>query len=167
MNPMNTLSEKLLQQFRYFTNLIHRERYRPDFGGNGRSLNRSQGLLLALLLDNDGLSQTELSRKMQIRTASLGELVDKLEQSGYVERRVNEKDKRVLNVYLTEEGRKVVNEVVQARGALLDTVFSGLSEDEKNQLSALMGKLIDWLEKDAGPLDASEEEEMMRRERPI
>jgi DNA-binding MarR family transcriptional regulator len=161
---MAASSEKLLEQFRYFTNLIHRERYRPDRGVNGVSLNRSQGWLLGLLVNNDGLSQTELSRKMQIRTASLGELVSKLEQSGYVERRTNEKDKRVFNVYLTAEGRKVVHEVTAVRQAMLDTVFSGLTGDEKDQLAALMGKLIDWLEKDSGsPMDAAEQAEMMRR----
>ncbi len=143
---MGHTAEQLLEQFRYFTNLMHRERSRSDFGGAGGSLNRSQGHLLGLLLQSDGLSQKELSQQLQIRPASLGELVDKLERNGYVERRINSKDKRLLNVYLTPAGRQVVSEVIQARRAMLDTIFAALSDAEKSQLHVLMAKLIHSLE---------------------
>jgi DNA-binding MarR family transcriptional regulator len=136
-------SEKLLQQIYYFTNLINRERYRPNAKVNETKVNPAQAHLLGLLVVQDGLTQKELSTKLQIRPASLGELVDKLQQTGFVERRVNIKDKRITNVYLTEEGRKSVKEVMQARQELVDSIFSDLSEEEKNQLSNLMSKLID------------------------
>lgn len=146
----NITSEKLLQQINYFTNLVNRQQHNASFKSNEMMVSRAQGHLLGLLLMKDGLTQKELSSQLQIRPASLGELVDKLQQNGYVERRVNEKDKRVSNVYLTEDGRKSANEVMQARMKLVDNIFSGLSEEEMNQLSSLMGKLIDSIEQSSG-----------------
>jgi DNA-binding MarR family transcriptional regulator len=94
----------------------------------------------------DGLTQKDLSDKLQIRLASLGELVSKSQQNGYVEKRVNEKDKRVSNVYITEEGRKAIEGAMNARMGLVEVIFSGLSEEEINQLSILMDKLVNSIE---------------------
>ncbi len=172
MDAMSHSLEKLFQQIQYFLNLVQREQYRRivqreqyhrSFKAGEISINRSQGHLLGVLLVHDGLTQKELSRQLQIRPASLGELVDKLAQNGYVERRVNENDKRVLNVYLTEAGHRVVDEVIQARQAMLDTIFSGLAEDEQQQLSALMGKLIEALEQNPGHDDSGEPEPVGER----
>ena len=133
----NTSAEKLLQQINYFTNLIDREKHHSNFNGNEPMISRSQGHLVGLLLVEDGLTQKELSTRLQIRPASLGELVDKLQQTGYVERHVNKNDKRISNVYLTEEGRNAANEVMGAREELVGNIFSGLSEEEMNQLSTM------------------------------
>ena len=140
----NSLSEKLIYQIYNFTNMTHRQHQHGDSRGNDLNigLGRGQGHLLGILLTKDGLTQKELSTQLQIRPASLGELVDKLESSGYVERRANEKDKRVSNVFLKEEGRKLVEEIIESRNLAVDKIFSCLSEDEKNQLSGIMDKLM-------------------------
>ena len=154
----NTLSEKLLQQFFYFMNLMSRGRQQQHFGDNEIKLSHGQGHLLGVLLNNDGSTQKELSLQLRIRPTSLGELVTKLEQNGYVERRVNENDKRVTNIYLTEKGRKVVSEVMKDRQVVINKMFSGLSEDEEQQqLFTLMGKLIATMEENM--VDNGEEHE--------
>ena len=160
-----SLSEKLLKQIYTFTNLIHRHHHQEYSGTNNLNIGRGQGHLLDILLTHNGLTQKELSAQLQIRPASLGELVDKLERSGYVERRVNENDKRVLNVYIKEEGRKVINEIAKIRNSMIDNIFSSLTEDEKNQLSALMEKLMDSIKENS--IDATDnfvEEDMSPRE---
>ncbi|WP_298846373.1 MarR family winged helix-turn-helix transcriptional regulator [Clostridium sp.] len=154
----NSISEKLLQQFHYFTNLIHRGRQQQHFGAHELNLGRGQGHLLGVLITNDGLTQRELSTQLRIRPTSLGELVSKLEQSNYVERRVNENDKRVSNVYITEEGRKIVNEIMKERQVVINNMFIILSEDEKQQLLALMGKLITSMEENMDDNDNEEYE---------
>jgi DNA-binding MarR family transcriptional regulator len=142
----SSLSEKLFQQIHYFTNLIHREHHFPHSNPAESGMGRGQGLVLRVLLEKDGLTQKELTDQLRIRPSSLGELVDKLEQNGYVERRVNENDKRIINVYLTEKGRIFANDMISARQGTVDALFSGLSESEKAQLSDLLGKLITSME---------------------
>ncbi|MNC38998.1 putative HTH-type transcriptional regulator YusO [compost metagenome] len=144
---MAELSETILQQIHHFSNLMHRERHQQRFNMNsGLHVNRGQGQLMGILLESDGLPQKELSAILHIRPSSLGELVFKLEQNGYVERRANEKDKRITNVYLTKKGRGIVQEITKSRSSFIHPLFSGLSEEELTQLSALMGKLIESAE---------------------
>lgn len=138
-----TLSEQLLHQFHLFHKLLHRERARQRHRHHEFNPARGQGHVLGVLLARDGLSQKELSELLQVRPASLGELVGKLEQSGLVERRINDEDKRVINVYLTDKGRAAISGVVDSRSAMIEPLFAGLTEEEKLQLSALLGKLIE------------------------
>lgn len=141
------LSEKLLERTYYFRNLIQSWRQQQHFRANEINLDRGQGFLLGVLLTHDGLTQSELSIELHIRPASLGELVNKLQQNGYVKRCVNEKDKRVSNVYITNEGRNIVNEIIKARTEAVDFIFTGLSEDEGHQFLMLIDKLISSMEK--------------------
>ncbi|MBV7273475.1 MarR family transcriptional regulator [Clostridium sp. PL3] len=146
----NILSEKVLQQINYFTNLVNRQQHNSNFKEKEILASRAQAHLLGLLLVENGLTQKDLSAKLQIRPASLGELVNKLQQNGYVEKRVNEKDKRVSNVYITEEGRRATEGAMKARRELVESIFLGLSEEEINQLSTLMDKLVNSIEQSSG-----------------
>ncbi|WP_411682010.1 MarR family winged helix-turn-helix transcriptional regulator [Clostridium thailandense] len=146
----NMLSEKVLQQINYFTNLVNRQQHNSNFKEKEILASRAQAHLLGLLLVEDGLTQKDLSSKLQIRPASLGELVNKLQQNGYVEKRVNKKDKRVSNIYITKEGRRATEGAMQARRELVESIFLGLSEEEINQLSTLMDKLVNSIEQSSG-----------------
>lgn len=143
-------SEKLLQQIRNCTNLvhrlIHREHHTMNSGIMGSGMGRGQGLVLRMLAENDGMTQSEIAEKLDIRPSSLGELVRKLVENGFVERRQNEKDKRVINVYLTEKGREIEGQFINKRQQSAESWCAGLSEDEKEQLSGLLGKLISSME---------------------
>jgi DNA-binding MarR family transcriptional regulator len=139
------ISDTLLQQIRSCTNLVHRlihsEHHfkNPDAQNN---IGRAQGIVLKILAEKDGMTQTEITEKLDIRPSSLGELVMKLEKNGYVERRQNENDKRVINVFLTEKGREFEKELINPRQKAAETWCAGLSEEDKTQLSELLNKLI-------------------------
>ncbi len=160
-------SEKLLQQIRNCTNLvhrlIHREHHFINPGIMGSGIGRGQGLVLRILAENDGITQTEIAEKLDIRPSSLGELVVKLEENGFVERRKNENDKRIMNVYLTEKGRKVEKEFINSRQQIAELWCAGLSENEKIQLYELMGKLIASMEEAL----SKDEDEFSGREMPF
>ncbi len=144
------LSETLLEQVRNCTNLVHRlmhsEHHAVHPSAEEANIGRGQGLVLRILAEEDGLAQSEITEKLDIRPSSLGELVTKLERNGYVERRQNETDKRVVNVFLTEKGREAESKFINPRREAAKSWFAGLSEEEKSQLSELMGKMISSME---------------------
>lgn len=139
-----SLAEKMMHQFNYSFNLIRRERHSPEMRGGG--VRRGQGQLLNVLLQKKIASQTELSELLQIRPASLGELVYKLERKGYVERKHNADDKRRINVLLTEAGRAKAIEISASRQHLAAELFAGFSEEEQQQFAALLDKFVVLLE---------------------
>ena len=104
-----------------------------------------------LLLENSGpINQKGLADALQIRPASLSELLDKMQKSGWIQRRVNEKDRRKINIFLTEDGKGISQQMIEARRDMASTVFGVLNEEEQEQLEMLLSKLISELEKNQG-----------------
>lgn len=66
-------------------------------------LTRSQWWVLTFLYRREGVTQSELAEDLDIEKATLGRLLDRLEVSGWVERRPDASDRRVKRLYLTPE----------------------------------------------------------------
>lgn len=99
---------------------------------------RGQGQVLALLKNYDELPTKTIADLLGIRTASLNELLGKLEAKGLITRNRSTDDGRVIVVSLTEEGRAVEqNSALDSMNAL----YEGLSEEEKRQLIDLLGRI--------------------------
>ncbi len=111
-------------------------------GGSGR---HGQNRILAVLTMQDGTSQKDLAYLLGIRPQSLTQALDTLEQDGFIERKQDEDDKRARRVFLTDKGRGRAGKVAEDRKQYADDAFSMLSEEEKEQLSSILGKLSSTL----------------------
>jgi DNA-binding MarR family transcriptional regulator len=98
---------------------------------------RGRGRIIAMLKIKDGLSAKELSHVLGIRVSSLNETLSKMEKDGLIVREPSEADKRVLLIYLTDEGREV--EVGESEE--LD-ILAGFSDDEIDQLSKFISRMV-------------------------
>lgn len=130
-------------------------------GGSGR---HGQNRVLAILMMQDGTTQKDLAYLLGIRPQSLSEALDKLESSQLVERRQNEEDKRMVNVFLTEAGRRRAEKVAEDRKKNAADVFSVLTDEEKEQFATIMDKIIakldaDLSEKSSGKKEQAEDAE--------
>lgn len=67
--------------------------------------------LLHLQESGDGITQKELAVRVGIDGSSLVRLIDILVNKGFVERQVDEQDRRARLIYLTAEGREAVEEI--------------------------------------------------------
>ena len=95
---------------------------------------------------NEGMSQKDLAFLLGIRPQSISEMLGKLEEQGFIERRTDENDKRVTKVFLTEKGREHAEHCAETHQAMAADVFSVLSEEEKDQLMTILEKLSNALE---------------------
>ena len=68
----------------------------------------SQGWVLVHLYREDGLRQSELAQRMDIATVTTSKLIDRLEARGYVERRMDPRDRRSNRVFATAEAKRLV-----------------------------------------------------------
>lgn len=140
--------EELMHLFRYCFNLMRRRYHQTVHGKVGTR--QGQGKILSVLRREDGIGQKELAERLQIRPASLSELLDKMQKSGWIQRRGNEKDRRKINIFLTEDGKGISQQMIEARRDMASTVFGVLNEEEQEQLEMLLSKLISELEKNQG-----------------
>lgn len=102
---------------------------------------RGQGRVLAMLKLKPEIGTRDLAYLLGIRQQSLNETLNKLERSGYVERRPSEHDRRVLIVYLTEKGK-------DARPPENDysDIFGCLTGKELEDFGAYLDRVIAALE---------------------
>jgi DNA-binding MarR family transcriptional regulator len=69
---------------------------------------RSQWWVLAFLSRSDGMSQVALADELDLGKVALGQLIDRLEKTGFVSRRPDEEDRRVKRVYLTKRSHSLI-----------------------------------------------------------
>jgi len=101
-------------------------------------LTRAQWRVIIHLHRKDGLTQSELAMLLTVGKVSAGGLIERLERSGWIERRVNEQDGRSNRVFLTKKGRAVDKEMISAGAKLEKQAVATLSGDEGVQLESLL-----------------------------
>ena len=108
----------------------------------------SQNRVLHMLLRSGGMTQRELTERLDIQPGSASELIKKLETAGLITREANAEDRRTTNIMLTEEGRAQVEENRKQFKDTNRTLFENLSEEEKQLLLSLLEKLVhDWVQR--------------------
>lgn len=93
--------------------------------------------MLRLLAERGDMNQSDFVYLLDLRSASVSELLGKLEAQGLITRRRSEADRRGVTISLTEAGR------AQAPSSFgEDTAFSALTDEERAQLQTLLQKLL-------------------------
>ena len=69
---------------------------------------RSQWWILAFLSRSDGMSQVALAEELDLGKVALGQLIERLEKTGFVARRPDEQDRRVKRIYLTKRSHALI-----------------------------------------------------------
>lgn len=106
----------------------------------------AQMRVLAILQQNDPMNQRELQKMLHVRSASLSELLGKLEARNFIARSRDDRDKRNFVISLTEEGAVVATTVNSVRQQSFDAIFTALSGSERAQLAELLRKVIASME---------------------
>lgn len=88
------------------------------------------------------LAATELARETFLSTGAMTNRIDKLVDKGYVCRRPDPGDRRGVLVTLTDTGREVVDEALQARFHAANQQVHALSVDDRRRLTGLLRKLV-------------------------
>jgi DNA-binding MarR family transcriptional regulator len=93
---------------------------------------------------------SELACTLILSSGAVTNRVDKLEQAGYVRRLPDPNDRRGVIVELTEEGLVTIDRAIETQVESESRLVSALDEDERDQLSALLHKLLGSLEDERG-----------------
>ena len=97
---------------------------------------------LSLLLVQDGLTIGTMSQIRGVDAPTATGIITRLEQNGLVERRHDREDRRVVKVYLTDEGRDIVNTLASPVEQFDHSTKRGFSEGEQDRLLAQLQQII-------------------------
>ncbi len=142
---------KLLNSFKHIEQLMHRRRaWRMQQMGPMGDPHRGQGRVLRLLELKPEMERRELTELLDIRPQSLGEILDKLELGGYIERKNEMTDRRRQMICLTEKGKEALERRPETPQE--EDYFACLTAEEKDALAALLDKVIANFPIPDGPL---------------
>jgi len=108
-------------------------------------LTRSQWWVLNHLFRNDGVTQSELADILEVKKATLGRLLDRMEQKGWIRREGHAGDRRAKRVFLTDEVEPALKAMRTAAAEVRRDALSGLPAVQQEQfvdaLLAIKGNL--------------------------
>jgi len=113
--------------------------YKEKFGNY--ELTPQQFGLLRFLWEEDGITQVELSTRSQIDRTTIGGLIDRLEQSGLLQRLPHPEDRRAYRISLTDAGKSLENELSPLAEELHKAILEPLSSAEVQTLLTILQKL--------------------------
>ncbi len=87
------------------------------------------------------LEPRDIARLAGLSRAAISSALNTLERDGFVERRRESADRRLVTVSLTAHGRREVAEAYTAQNELESTLFSSLTDEELTVMTTLMRRL--------------------------
>jgi MarR family transcriptional regulator, transcriptional regulator for hemolysin len=113
---------------------------RKRFDQRARNLNltRAQWQVLAHLARHEGINQAGLAEILEIEPITLGRLIDRMAESGWVERRPHPSDRRARQLYLTAQAEPVFERMRALGDETREEALAGLSQDDRERLTATL-----------------------------
>jgi DNA-binding MarR family transcriptional regulator len=99
--------------------------------------------ILRLLRTAAGISQQELSSRLQIHPSRLVAILDNLERRQLVERKPNPDDRRLYSLHLTKEGGEMLQRIGKVAREHQDELLSVLSGEERAKLTQMLQRVAD------------------------
>ena len=134
--PIEKLFHELIKK------LHHKRREKLEQLG----LYRGQPPILFTLYEKDGKTQKEIAEVMKIQASTVTKMIQRMEKSGFITRKNDENDKRVMRVYLTDKGKEIESKLREVMKEIGEKTFVNISFEEKIILKRVFMQMYDNLE---------------------
>src|SRR4051794_39260088 len=98
----------------------------------------------------DGMTLSDVSKRMMVSNGNVTGLVERLVDSGHLDRRTSESDRRVQVIRLTKIGRAEFRKMAAEHETWISDIFSELTPKEARELMRLLAKTKGSAQKAAG-----------------
>ena len=103
-------------------------------------------MLARLSKTGDGVRQVELAEALDVEPITLCRMIDRLEESGLVERRRDEADRRAWRIHLTEQAAPVLIKL-EAMGKTFNAdILEGVADDDRAAALRVLARIRDNLD---------------------
>jgi DNA-binding MarR family transcriptional regulator len=85
---------------------------------------------------------SEISRRLQVTSPTITQLLKGLEANGLIERHIDTIDRRSVGVKLTPKGEAVAQQAMDTFLASMNGLIEYLGEEQSNQLAELLSKVF-------------------------
>ena len=104
--------------------------------------------MLFILQKKEGMSQREICDEMKIKPPSVAVSIKRMEKAGLIERKPDEKDQRVVRIYVTEKGKSLSKQIEKVVKESEAKVVEGFSEVEICLMKRFLKQMIANMEQE-------------------
>ena len=105
---------------------------------NEQGLFSGQQDIVLSLVNNEGMTVSELAKELNISAATASVSVKRMEKSGFITKKADERDARIARLYPTEKARRAPEIIKSKMDSLESIITEGFTQDEIYQLSDLL-----------------------------
>lgn len=109
---------------------------------------KGQAQLLILIRDNDGVTQKELAKMLDVKYSSMSERLRKLENLGYVERTIDESNSKYKRIFITSSGKIAAVQCRRIQSEFQQTIYKGFAKKDINQFEKYLEKICNNIERE-------------------
>jgi DNA-binding MarR family transcriptional regulator len=107
----------------------------------------SQGFVLRFVAKNSSANVKAITQALNITSSAATQLVDGLVDKGYLIRKNNPDDRRIVTLSLSEKAKKLFKEFKEQGFQKMIEIFDALTDEELRQYAVLNKKLVDFISK--------------------
>ncbi|MGQ9856494.1 MAG: MarR family winged helix-turn-helix transcriptional regulator [Fervidobacterium sp.] len=96
--------------------------------------------ILFLLKKKPGQSQKEIAKTINVEPGTIAIMLRRMEKSGLVRRVQDEKDRRVLRVFITDKADELIKKLRRIVSDVEEIFLSNFTQEEKEKLNELLRK---------------------------
>jgi MarR family transcriptional regulator for hemolysin len=110
--------------------------------------------VIAVVLHCPGTTQRNIASLLDVTEVTAGRLVDRLCESGYLERRADPDDRRAYRVYLTKAARPLLKQLKQIAMLSEREALAGMSDEDLKRFESYMDIVAQNVSRKRGGKDA-------------
>ena len=108
---------------------------------DNRGLTMPQLRIMFMLVEQDGVTPGAVAERFHVTPSTITGLTDRLVRQRLISRREDPDDRRLVRIFLTPEGRRVVGELETAGRAYLTEILEQLPPEKLELLAGLLEEL--------------------------
>lgn len=140
MSKRTVVENEVIQYLRLVFQAIQRH---SNYVEKQLGVSSSQLWAMTELSLQPGLRVSDIAERLSIKNATASNMLDKIQSKNLIERKRESDDQRVVRIYLTDKGKKLLNESnVPTQGAVLSALGLMATKDV-NKLNESLSMLID------------------------
>lgn len=101
--------------------------------------------ILFAITEDEGITLGALAKKIDVSVATASVSVKRMEKSGFIKKRCDKNDARIIRLYPTEKAKTVPENIRRKMDNLEDTISKGMSKEEISVFSNMLQTAIDNL----------------------
>lgn len=105
-------------------------------------LTNLQHLVLEGLWYNQGVTATDLSKLLILDKATLSGILDRMIESGWIQKKRDPKDKRIFRLFTTNKAESVKEKLINLRIQANEQLLSKFTQEERDVLKRLLRDLV-------------------------